>query len=36
VLYKPETRIRGTVGWVSIALFLVYLFSSYGIYLFGH
>ena len=35
VLYKPETRIRGTVGWVSIALFLVYLFSSYGIYLFG-
>jgi cation:H+ antiporter len=35
VLYKPETRIRGTVGWVSIALLLVYLFSSYAIYLYG-
>jgi cation:H+ antiporter len=35
VLYKPETRIRGTIGWVSIALLLVYLFSSYAIYLYG-
>jgi cation:H+ antiporter len=35
VLYKPETRIRGTVGWVSIALLLVYLFSSYAVYLYG-
>jgi hypothetical protein len=30
--YKPETRIRGTIGWVGIALLLVYLFSSYAIY----
>jgi cation:H+ antiporter len=34
LLYKPETRIRGTIGWVSIALLLVYLFSSYAIYLY--
>jgi cation:H+ antiporter len=35
LLYKPETRIRGTIGWVSIALLLVYFFSSYSIYLYG-
>ncbi|MEY9124404.1 hypothetical protein [Bradyrhizobium yuanmingense] len=27
VLYKPETRVRGTVGWVIIAQFAVYLFG---------
>ncbi len=36
MLYKPETRLRGTIGWVSLALLLVYLFSSYAIYLHGH
>ena len=36
MLYKPETRVRGTVGWVSLALLVVYLFSSYAIYLHGH
>jgi cation:H+ antiporter len=36
LLYKPETRVRGTVGWVSIALLLVYLFSAYATYLHGH
>jgi cation:H+ antiporter len=36
MLYKPETRLRGTVGWASIALLLVYLFSAYAIYLHGH
>jgi cation:H+ antiporter len=36
MLYKPETRIRGTVGWVSLSLLLVYLFSAYAIYLHGH
>ncbi|MDA9467016.1 sodium:calcium antiporter [Bradyrhizobium sp. CCBAU 53415] len=36
MLYKPETRIRGTVGWVSIALLAVYLFSAYAAYLHGH
>jgi cation:H+ antiporter len=36
MLYKPETRIRGTVGWISIALLAVYLFSAYAVYLHGH
>ena len=36
VLYKPETRIGGTIGWTSIALLMVYLFSSYAVYLYGH
>lgn len=36
ILYKQETRIRGTVGWVSIALLAVYLFSAYAAYLHGH
>jgi cation:H+ antiporter len=36
MLYKPETRVRGTIGWVSLALLVVYLFSSYAIYLHGH
>jgi cation:H+ antiporter len=36
LLFKPETRIRGTIGWVSISLLLVYLFSAYAIYLHGH
>jgi cation:H+ antiporter len=36
LLYKPETRVRGTIGWVSLSLLLVYLFSAYAIYLLGH
>ena len=36
MLYKPETRVRGTIGWVSLALLVVYLFSSYAVYLHGH
>ena len=36
MLYKPATRLRGTIGWVSIALLMVYLFSAYAIYLYGH
>jgi cation:H+ antiporter len=36
LLYKPETRLRGTIGWVSLSLLLVYLFSAYAIYLHGH
>jgi cation:H+ antiporter len=35
MLYKPETRLRGTVGWVSLSLLAIYLFSSYAIYLLG-
>jgi cation:H+ antiporter len=36
VLYRPETRVRGTIGWVSLALLAVYLLSAYAIYLYGH
>jgi cation:H+ antiporter len=35
-LFRPETRFRGTIGWVSLSLMLVYLLSSYAIYLHGH
>lgn len=36
LLFRPETRLRGTVGWVSLSLLLVYLFAAYAIYLHGH
>jgi cation:H+ antiporter len=36
MLYKPETRLRGTIGWVSLSLLVVYLFSAYAVYLLGH
>jgi len=36
LLYRPEGRFRGTIGWVSLSLLLVYLLSSYTIYLHGH
>ena len=36
LLYRPETRFRGTIGWVSLALLMIYLLSSYAIYLHGH
>jgi cation:H+ antiporter len=35
VLYRPQTRLRGVIGWVSIGLLLAYLFSSYAVYLHG-
>lgn len=36
LLYKPVTRFHGTIGWVSLSLLVVYLLSSYAIYLHGH
>jgi cation:H+ antiporter len=36
LLYKPGTRLGGIIGWVSLSLLLVYLFSAYAIYLEGH
>lgn len=36
LLYRPESRLRGTIGWVSVSLLMVYLLSSYAIYLQGH
>jgi cation:H+ antiporter len=35
LLYRPATRIHGTIGWVSLALLVVYLLASYAIYLLG-
>ena len=35
LLYRPQTRLRGMIGWVSLSLLLVYLLSSYAIYLYG-
>jgi cation:H+ antiporter len=35
MLYKPETRLRGTIGWISLSLLVVYLFSAYASYLLG-
>lgn len=36
LLYRPATRFHGTVGWVSLSLLIVYLLSSYAVYLHGH
>lgn len=36
LLYRPATRFHGTIGWVSLSLLIVYLLSSYVIYLHGH
>jgi cation:H+ antiporter len=35
VLYRPATRILGTIGWVSLSLLFAYLLTSYAIYLHG-
>jgi cation:H+ antiporter len=36
LLYRPATRFHGTIGWVSLSLLIVYVLSSYAIYLHGH
>ena len=36
LLYRPETRFHGTIGWVGLSLLIVYLLSSYAVYLHGH
>ncbi|HVZ50999.1 MAG TPA: hypothetical protein VG986_03470 [Pseudolabrys sp.] len=35
-LYRPETRLGGAIGWVSLSLLVVYLFSAYAVFLLGH
>jgi cation:H+ antiporter len=35
-VFRPETRVLGTFGWASLALLLIYLLSSYAVYLHGH
>jgi cation:H+ antiporter len=34
--YRPKSRLMGTVGWVSLALFTIYLLNTYVLYLHGH
>jgi cation:H+ antiporter len=36
MLYKPATRLGGTIGWVSLSLLAVYLLSAYAVYVLGH
>lgn len=36
LLYQPGTTLRRAVNWTSLALLVVYMFSSYTIYVFGH
>jgi cation:H+ antiporter len=36
LLYKPANRFHGTIGWASLSLLVVYLLSSYAVYLHGH
>ena len=35
LLYRPETRLLKTVGWVSLFLVVVYVMNSYVLYLYG-
>jgi cation:H+ antiporter len=36
LIYRPEMRLVRTIGWVSVSLLMVYLLSSYAIYLHGN
>ena len=36
LVYRPATRLAGTIGWTSLALLVVYLLSAYVIFLHGH
>lgn len=36
MLYKPQTRLGGAIGWVSLSLLIVYLLSAYAVFLLGH
>lgn len=35
LVYRPRNRVFGTVGWVSLALFSMYLFNTYAAFLHG-
>ncbi|HZF44819.1 MAG TPA: sodium:calcium antiporter [Sphingomonadaceae bacterium] len=35
LLFRPRSRIHGTVSWISLSLLLAYLFSAYASYLLG-
>lgn len=35
LLFRPASRIRGTISWISLSLLIAYLFSAYAIFLLG-
>ena len=35
LLFKPNSRIRGTISWISVSLLMAYLFSAYASFLLG-
>lgn len=35
LLFKPDSRIRGTISWISLSLLMAYLFSAYASFLIG-
>lgn len=36
LLFKTESRIYGTISWISLSLLIIYLFSGYSSFLMGH
>ncbi len=35
LLYRPGGRVLRSVGWTSLGLFVIYLFNSYILFLYG-
>jgi cation:H+ antiporter len=35
LVYRPRSRVLGTIGWVSLGLFTVYLLNAYVLYFFA-
>jgi cation:H+ antiporter len=35
LLYRPESRLMGRIGWVSVSLLAIYLLSAYAVFLNG-
>ncbi len=35
LLYRPASRFRGTIGWTSLSLLIIYFASTYAVYLYG-
>lgn len=35
LFYRPRTRLFKSIGWISLALFAMYLFNAYALYLYG-
>jgi cation:H+ antiporter len=35
MLFRPQSRLRGTISWVSLAMLMVYVFGAYAVYIHG-